>query len=282
MAASHEMAMNRGLFSEGEMALLIDRKERRNLITLARGAAFHSHAGILPHDEIIGKPYGSSFRTSHGQRLLAVKPTLAEFVYEMPRRTQIVYPKDLGAILLLADVFPGACVLEAGLGSGALTAALLWGVGLRGQVVTYELNSAQVKQGLANIYKFFPEANNLTVKVGDIYQGIEEREVDRVVLDVPEPWHVVPWAAHAFVPGGIFLSFLPTTLQVHQLCEAFRKDGRFQMVETVELILRTWHVSERSVRPDHRMVAHTGFIVTARYCPSSRLPQVDQTDSEET
>jgi tRNA (adenine57-N1/adenine58-N1)-methyltransferase len=276
--------VKRGLFQEGDMALLIDRKERRNLITLRRGDTFHSHTGMLPHDALIDQPQGAWVRTSGGQRLLAVKPTLADFVLEMPRRTQVVYPKDMGIILLLGDVFPGARVLEAGLGSGALTIALLRGVGAAGEVISYEVRAEQVKQGMANVKRFFPEADNLTVKVGDIYQGIEERDLDRIVLDVPEPWHVVPWAASALVPGGILLSFLPTTLQLHHLAEAFMEDGRFHMVETVEVLLRPWHVSQRSVRPAHRMVAHTGFITTARLCLPHRPsePAEIQLQEEET
>lgn len=271
----------RSIFQEGDMALLIDRKDRRNLITLKSGGAFHSHAGILPHDDLIGQPAGLWARTSHGQRLLAVKPTLADFVLEMPRRTQVIYPKDMGAILLLGDIFPGARVLEAGFGSGALTAALLWGVGTEGEVVSYEIRPEQVEGGLANVRRIFPNAENLEVKVGDVYQGIEERDLDRIVLDVPEPWHVVPWAAQALVPGGILLSFLPTTLQIHQLGEAFREDGRFHMVETVEIILRSWHVSQRSVRPDHRMVAHTGFLTTARLCTLRNSQVPDETPLQE-
>jgi tRNA (adenine57-N1/adenine58-N1)-methyltransferase len=276
--------VKRGLFQEGDMVLLIDRKERRNLITLRRGDTFHSHTGTLSHDALIDQPQGTWARTSGGQRLLAVKPTLADFVLEMPRRTQVVYPKDLGVILLLGDIFPGARVLEAGLGSGALTIALLRGVGVTGEVISYEVRAEQVEQGMANVKRFFPEVDNLTVKVGDIYQGIEERDLDRIVLDVPEPWHVVPWAASALVPGGILLSFLPTTLQLHQLAEAFMEDGRFHMVETVEVLLRPWHVSQRSVRPAHRMVAHTGFITTARLCLPHRSsePAEIQLQEEET
>ena len=271
----------RSVFQEGDMALLIDRKERRNLITLKSGDAFHSHTGILPHDDLIGQPQGCWARTSHGQRLLAIKPTFADFVLEMPRRTQVIYRQDLGAILLLGDIFPGARVLEAGLGSGSLTIALLWSVGTEGEVVSYEVRPEQVERGLANVRRFFPETDNLTTKVGDVYQGIEERDLDRIVLDVPEPWHVVPWAAQALVPGGILLSFLPTTLQIHQLAEALMRDGRFQMMETIEVILRPWHVSQRSVRPVHRMVAHTGFITTARLCLPRTAPEPDETQSQE-
>jgi tRNA (adenine57-N1/adenine58-N1)-methyltransferase len=264
------------------MVLLLDRKERRHLITLERRGVFHSHTGTLSHDALIGQPEGIWTKTSHGQTLLAVRPTLADFVKEMPRRTQVIYPKDLGAILLLGDVFPGARVLEAGLGSGALTVALLRGVGDAGDVISYEVLPEQVERGMANVRRFFPDPHNLTVKVGDVYQGIKERNLDRIILDVPEPWHVVPWAAEALVPGGIFLSFLPTTLQLHQLGQALGEDGRFQIIETVELVLRPWYVSHRSVRPVHRMVAHTGFITTARRCaPRASAPPAKISDAEE-
>ena len=254
------------VFQEGELALLVDRKNRRYLVTLRGDRAFHSHVGALPHSEVIGSEPGSWFRTSHGQALLALRPTFADYVLEVPRVTQVVYPKDLGAILVLGDIFPGALVVEAGLGSGALTAALLRAVGERGRVVTYEIEEGYVARGLQNVRAVVPDTSNLEVRLGDIYQGIAERGVDRVVLDVPEPWHVVPHAAEALVPSGVFLSYLPTILQVHRLVEALHQDGRYQMVETVEVLLRPWYVTAQSVRPVHRMVAHTAFLVTARRC----------------
>jgi tRNA (adenine57-N1/adenine58-N1)-methyltransferase len=181
----------------------------------------------------------------------------------------VIYPKDIGAILLLGDIFPGARVVEAGFGSGALTLALLRAVGPQGSVTSYELRSDQAKKALTNIGPLLPKDHRLTVKEGDIYQGIEEAMVDRIVLDVPEPWQVVAQASEALAPGGIFLSFLPTVLQVHRLVESLNGNPCFQLVSTVEVVLRPWHVTERSVRPAHRMVAHTGFITTARKC----LPQ---------
>ncbi|MDP6549786.1 MAG: hypothetical protein QF659_06915, partial [Dehalococcoidia bacterium] len=166
----------------------------------------------------------------------------------------------------LADIFPGATVVEGGLGSGALTAALLRAVGAGGRVITYEVNESVLPKALQNLDKVVADRSNLTVTVGNIYEGIAERGVDRVVLDVPEPWQAVATVGDALVMGGIMLSFLPTVLQVHQLVLELGRDSRFQLVETVETLLRSWHVTERSVRPAHRMVAHSGFLTTAVRC----------------
>ena len=235
-------------------------------MTLKGGDAFHSHLGFLDHSQLIGSIEGEWFQTSNGHRLLALKPTLADYVLEMKRVTQVVYPKDIGAIIILADVFPGARVVEAGFGSGALTLALLRAVGERGSVTSYELREGQAQKALKNIGPLLPQNHRLTIKEGDIYQDIQEREVDRLILDLPEPWQVVRSASEALVPGGIFLSFLPTVLQIHQLVMALNAELCYQLIETVEVIVRPWHVTQRSVRPTHRMVAHTGFITTARKC----------------
>ena len=255
-----------GTFQDGDLALLIDRKGRRYLLRLDGPSTFHTHIGTLPHEQIIGKEPGDWLRTSRGHTLLALKPTLGDYVLSMPRGSQVIYPKDLGNILVMADIFPGATVVEAGLGSGALTAALVRAVGESGKVITYEIREDMVARGLKNLESFISDMQRHTLRMGDIYQGIDERNVDRVVLDVPEPWEVVPWAAESLTMGGIFLSFLPTVLQVHQLARALSLDTRFQLIETVETLLRPWSVTERSVRPAHRMVAHSGFITTARRC----------------
>ena len=256
----------RGRFQEGDLALLIDRKGRRYLLTLSEGSAFHTHVGTLPHKEIIGQEQGGWVHTSRGQSLLAIKPTLGDYVLAMPRGSQVIYPKDLGNILMLADIFPGATVVEAGLGSGALTSVLLRAVGETGRVITYEVRDDMVAKAMRNISVLASNPCRHTLNMGDIYKGIHEQDVDRVVLDVPEPWHVVSQAAKVLTMGGIFLSFLPTVLQVHQLVQALTSDSRFQLIETVEVLLRPWSVTQRSVRPAHRMVAHTGFITTARRC----------------
>ena len=251
-------------FQEGEFALLVDFKGRHYLTRLARDETFYTHMGHVTHAEMIGGQEGSWVATNKGHLLLVFRPTLADFVLEMPRPRQVIYPKDLGAILLYADIFPGARVVEAGLGSGSLTMALLRAVGHHGGIVSYELREDVAEKALANINAMLPNVDNLTVRIADIYQGIQERDLDRIVLDLPEPWHVVPSAGQALVPGGIFLSFLPTVLQVHDLVITLNESGIFQLVLTQEVMLRSWHVTKRSVRPDHRMVAHTGFLVTAR------------------
>ena len=254
------------LFRPGELALLLDRKSRRYMLTLAQGETFHSHLGRLQHDQLIGGSVGGWYRTDRGHTLLAVRPTLGDYVRQMPRGPQIIYQKDLGNIVSFADIFPGAVVIEGGLGSGALTAALLRAVGPEGRVITYEIDEAVLPKAMRNISRVIPDSANLEVKIGNIYEGIKERNVDRVVLDVPEPWQAVGHIADALVMGGVMLSFLPTILQVHRLVGALEQDGRFQLIESMETLLRTWHVTERSVRPDHRMVAHSGFLTNAIRC----------------
>ena len=270
IASDADVQSEGGTFREGDLALLIDRKGRRYLLTLGKDSTFHTHVGTLQHREIIGEEQGGWFRTSLGQSLLAVKPTLSDYVMAMPRGTQVVYPKDLGIILMQADIFPGATVVEAGLGSGALTAALLRAVGEKGRVKTYEVREDMVERAMRNLQVLVPNLSSHTLNLADIYQGIEESDVDRIVLDVPEPWHVVPWASRALNMGGIFLSFLPTVLQIHRLVEDLSSDSSFQLIETSEVLLRPWSVTHRSVRPAHRMVAHTGFLTTARKCAPRR------------
>ena len=273
-------AVRRGPFREGELVLLIDRKGRRYTTELAPEKTFHSHLGTLAHDQLIGQEEGSRVTTAHGHRLLALRPTLAELVLEMPRTTQVIYPKDLGPILLRGDIFPGARVVEAGLGSGALTSALLRAVGEHGQVTSYEVRADLVPRALRNIRVAVPDVDNLTVKAQDIYEsGIQDEEVNRVVLDLAEPWRLVASAAEALVPGGIFLGFLPTVLQIHQLVLTLEDDGRFQLIEAVEVLERPWYVTRRSVRPTHRMVAHTGFIVTARRCVELPVPAREEPEA---
>jgi len=256
-------AAPRGLFRAGEMVLLVDSKKRRHLITLCEGGEFHTHAGMLAHDDLIGHHDGSVVRTARGSRLTAVRPTLAEYVLEMPRGAQVIYPKDLGPILLLGDVFPGARVLESGLGSGALTTTLLRAIGPEGRLTGYEIRDDFARRAAANVESFLGAGQPLDVHVRDVYQGIDESDLDRVFLDLPEPWRVIEHAAAALHPGGILLSYLPTILQVGRLCEALG-ESPFGMVESVEILQRGWHVEGQSIRPDHRMVAHTGFLTVAR------------------
>jgi tRNA (adenine57-N1/adenine58-N1)-methyltransferase len=195
----------------------------------------------------------------------------------MPRGAQVIYPKDLGAIVMAADIFPGAEVLEAGTGSGALTMTLLRAVGVEGRVISEEIREDFARRAVANIRRFMGETPNLEVRIRDIYQGIDVHEVDRIVLDLPEPWRIVDGVAKALRPGGYVASFLPTVLQVKQLVDTLTRQGAFALVETVELLERHWHVADLSIRPEHRMVAHTGFLTVARK-GIGFFPRVRRTD----
>lgn len=250
-------------FAVGDRVLLVDAKKRRHLITLAEDGAFHSHAGVLAHDELLGRSEGITVRTTMGARLIALRPTLAEYVLEMPRGAQVIYPKDLGPILVLADVAPGARVLESGVGSGALTMALLRAVGAEGAVVGYELREDFAERARSNVEGMLGPDVPLSIEVRDTYEGIDEEHLDRILLDLPEPWQVVKHAQQALRPGGILLAYLPTIGQVARLREQIASSS-FGMAQTVEVLQRSWHVDGQSVRPDHRMVAHTGFLTAAR------------------
>ena len=252
-----------GPFRVGEHVLLLDRKRRRHLIRLQVGGEFHTHAGVLDHDAIIGQDEGATLRTTRGANLLAIRPTMSEFILEMPRGAQVIYPKDLGPILMLADVFPGAQILESGIGSGALTMTLLRAIGPTGHVTGYEIRDDFANRAQRNVEAFLGPDLPLTVEVRDVYAGIDLRDLDRIILDLPEPWQVVEHAAAALRPGGIFLSYLPTILQVSTLRERLAESA-FGMAETIEVLHRGWNVDGMSVRPDHRMVAHTGFLTVAR------------------
>jgi len=252
------------LFAAGERVLLVDNRRRRHLVILVDGGQFHTHAGIIAHDDVIGHVDATTVRTTRGARLTALRPTLAEYVLEMPRGAQVIYPKDIGPILMLADIFPGARILESGVGSGALTSALLRAIGPTGSIKGYEIREDFAKRAIENVHGFLGTDVPLDVEVRDVYEGIDEREIDRVVLDLPEPWRVVKHAADVLVPGGIMLAYLPTILQVGRLKEEL-SSAPFSMIETIEVLHRSWHVEGQSIRPDHRMVAHTGFLTVARH-----------------
>jgi tRNA (adenine57-N1/adenine58-N1)-methyltransferase len=252
-----------GKFAAGDRVLLVDNKGRRHLVSLEAGGQFHTHAGIVAHDDLIDHADGTTVRTSRGARLVAVRPTLAEYVLEMPRGAQVIYPKDIGPILVLADVFPGARILESGVGSGALTTALLRAIGPTGHIAGYEIRDDFATRAIANVHGFLGDDVPLDVEVRDVYEGIDERDLDRVMLDLPEPWRVVKHAVSSLRTGGILMAYLPTILQVGRLREEIA-NSPFGMAETVEVLQRGWHVEGQSIRPDHRMVAHTGFLTHAR------------------
>jgi tRNA (adenine57-N1/adenine58-N1)-methyltransferase len=264
--------VNEGLpLQDGEQVLLIDQRGKRHLIFLRKSETFHSDRGWIPHDSVIGQPDGSWVRSSMGLRHLAVRPTLAEFVLDMPRGAQVIYPKDLAMILFWADIYPGSRVLEAGMGSGALTLALLRAVGPEGRVISYEQREEFARRALANIHMRLGEVSTLTVRLRPVEDGIgEEEPVDRVLLDLPEPWALTAAVKGVLRPGGIFLSYVPTILQAQQTSEALQRDPHWGLVETFETLVRPWNIEGQSVRPFHRMVAHTGFITVARrVVPSS-------------
>lgn len=251
-------------FEPGERALLVDSRGRRYLITLRAGEQFHFHLGAVDHDAIIGSSEGIRVFSTNGAPVIAFRPSLAEYILKMPRGATVVYPKDIGIILVGADIAPGHVVLEAGTGSGALALALLRAVGERGRVITYERREDFHARARANIESFLGKLpETLDMRLGDVTEGIPERGIDRVVLDLPEPWTVVPVARESLRGGGIWCSYVPTVPQVQQTVEALRTAG-FAEVATVEALLRPWHVEGQSVRPEHRMVAHTGFVTTAR------------------
>lgn len=253
-----------GLLAVGDVVLLLDRRGRRYLATLAAGGVHDLRGGRIPHDLMIGREEGSAVESSRGERVRVFRPTLAEFVLEMPRGAQVIYPKDLAMMTLWGDVYPGATVVEAGTGSGALTMALLRAVGERGRVFSYEIREDFARQARRNILRLIGEPKNLTVRAHDIYNGIPDLPIDRLLLDLPEPWRVVPHAAQALRPGGIWVSYVPTVPQAAQTVETLRGAGVFATIETFETLLRPWNIEGLSVRPAHRMVAHTGLITTAR------------------
>ena len=249
-------------FASGERALLVDGKGRKYIVTLSPGGEFHTHAGFVLHDAVLGGEEGTVVRSSGGARYVVLRPTLSDFVLKMPRGAQVIYPKDLGPLLLLADVFPGCRILEAGVGSGALSMTLL----RAGASVTgYELRADFAARAQANVAAFLgPEAlERFDVQQRDVYDGIDEPDLDRVVLDVPEPWRVVKHAEGALRNGGIFVSYLPTIGQVAQLREEL-SGCAFALAQSLEVLQRSWHIEGQSVRPDHRMVGHTGFLTSAR------------------
>lgn len=256
------MTEPRGPLRDGELVYLFDSKDRRYLVTLAEGKEFHTHSGHVEHDRIIGANEGDTLRSTRGGAYTVLRPTLSDFILKMPRGAQVIYPKDIGPILMLADVGPGDRVLESGVGSGALSMALLRA---GAHIVGYELREDFANRARTNVERFLgPSAlDRYAVEIRDCYDGIDTGEVDRVVLDLPEPWRVVPHAATVLRPGGLIVSYSPSILQVTQFRTALDTAG-FLLAQTLEVLNRGWHIEGAAVRPDHRMVAHTGFLTVAR------------------
>jgi tRNA (adenine57-N1/adenine58-N1)-methyltransferase catalytic subunit len=256
-----------GPFEEGDRVQLTDPKGRMHTLVLTPGKAFHTHRGALEHDALIGQPDGSVVTSSGGTVYLALRPLLADYVLSMPRGAQVIYPKDAAQIVAMGDVFPGAKVLEAGAGSGALTCSLLRAVGLGspgGTVTSYELRPDFADIARRNVEAFFGgPMPNWTLRVGDV-GACAEAGFDRIILDMLTPWECLPLLSRALVPGGVFVGYVATTPQLSELVEALREHGGFTEPRAWESLVRDWHADGLAVRPDHRMIAHTAFLVSSR------------------
>ncbi len=256
-------------FESGERVMFVDARGRSYLVKLHTGGTFHTHGGTLAHDLVLGRPEGTTLETEKGMVLTVFRPRLADVVLKMPRGAQVVYPKDLGTIVVYADIFPGARVLEAGTGSGALTLALCRAAGAEGRVVSYEMREEHQVQAIANIEAFHGKIpDQLELRSGDVREvALTGERYDRAVLDLPEPFGVLEALRQVLEPGGIVCAYLPTTIQVQQLVLALEQQG-YHHEETFETMHRSWHVTHRSVRPDHRMIGHTGFLTIGRLMPA--------------
>lgn len=248
----------------GDSVVFIDRKERQYLRVLRPGTRVHLRGGTLQADHLIGLEEGRVVYNTAQEAFLMLRPSFAELIPNLPRQAQVIYPKDIGPILLWGDIYPGATVVEVGAGPGALTMALLRAVGTQGRVISYEARADFAEMAQGNVRQFHGDAPNWTIKLGDALAGIDERGVDRMTVDISEPWLLLPVAAVALRPGGLILGYVPTALQVKQFVDGLRAHGGFGAVQAFETLLRFWHVKNLSVRPEHRMIGHTGFIVVAR------------------
>jgi tRNA (adenine57-N1/adenine58-N1)-methyltransferase catalytic subunit len=254
----------RGRLTAGDSVMFIDRKRRRYLRTLRAGVKIPLRDGTIDADALIGSADGVRIANSANETFLVLRPTYPDLVLLLPREAQVIYPKDIASILVWGDVSPGATVIEAGVGPGALSMALLRAVGPSGRVVSYDCRADHIEMAKKNVARFFGEAPQWTVKLGDVYESIDEKTVDRVIFDLPEPWRALEGAAAALVAGGVLVAYVPTVLQVKALVDALHTHSAFGATETFETLQRFWHVREISIRPEHRMVAHTGFVTVAR------------------
>jgi tRNA (adenine57-N1/adenine58-N1)-methyltransferase len=287
------ITQRRGPFEVGDQVQLTDPKGRRNRVVLVAGQAFHTHRGSVAHDDLIGQPEGVVVRASAGTLYVALRPLLADYTVSMSRGAAVVYPKDAAQIVGLADIFPSARVIEAGAGSGALSCWLLRAIGETGQLVSYERRADFAEIARRNVERYFGAPHPAwRLVVGDLPAADATRlDFDRVVLDMLAPWEHVSAAAGWLIPGGLLCSYVATTTQLSRVVEALRGHGSFDEPAAWESFLRGWHVEGLAVRPEHRMVGHTGFLVTARRLadgviapPRRRRPAKgaqDTTDSED-
>jgi tRNA (adenine57-N1/adenine58-N1)-methyltransferase len=267
-------------FAENEPVVFFDRKERAYYDILKAGKNTNIRGDLLAHEKIIGHTEAFLMYSQREVRYWVFRPTLNEHVVLMPRGATVIYPKDLGVILQYADIYPGAKVVEAGLGSGALATTLLRMVGPEGKVISYEIRQDFIENAKKNIRLYFGEAANHLVRELNIYEKFEEDEVDRLLLDLPEPWRVVPLAASRLRHGAIICSYSPTILQVKAFVESLHRSKCFAVITTLETLLRRWHLESMSVRPELRMIGHTGFLTFARKV-EQQITSVDEQTVDE-
>jgi tRNA (adenine57-N1/adenine58-N1)-methyltransferase catalytic subunit len=266
-----------GAFVVGDRVQLTDPKGRLHTVVLEPGKQFHTHRGAIEHDDLIGAPEGSVVMSTANTGYLAFRPLLADFVLSMPRGAQVIYPKDAAQIVGFGDVGPGMRVLEAGAGSGALTCSLLRAVGSEGTVTSYERREDFADVARGNVGAFFGEVPaNWSLRLGDLAEHPAEEVVDRVVLDMLEPWAVLPTVAAALRPGGVLVGYVATVTQLSTYVEALRAQGLWTEPHAWETLLRPWHAVGLAVRPEHRMVAHTAFLVTARRLAEGTVAPIRQ------
>lgn len=252
-----------GPFQPGDRVQLTDPKGRKYTVVLAAGEQYHTHRGALAHDDLIGVPEGSVVTSAGGTAFLALRPLLPDYVLSMPRGAQVIYPKDAAQIVMWGDIFPGARVLEAGAGSGALTCSLLRAVGDAGSVTSYEVRADHAEHAERNVQRFFGELpSNWALHVADVAE--HTGEVDRIILDMLAPWDVLPTVAEHLVPGGVLVVYVATVTQLSRVTEALREQEHWTEPQAWETLHRPWHVVGLAVRPEHKMQAHTAFLLTAR------------------
>ena len=256
---------NDGYFSEGDRIQLTDPKGKMYTFTITQGKEWHTHKGWIVHNDLIGLPEGSVVSTSAGLKFTAFKPLLGDFVLSMPRGATIVYPKDAAMIVGVADVFPGAKVIEAGVGSGALSISLLRAIGSEGELSSFERREDFADIARENVSTYFGKLpSHWKLTVGSVQESATDKKYDRVILDMLAPWECVAFASEVLRPGGVFLAYVATTTQLSATAEALKEDGRFTEPLSSETIVRDWHHEGLAVRPMQRMIGHTGFLIVSR------------------
>lgn len=272
------MTPRRGVFQVGDHVQLRGPKGTLHTVTLEKGGSFHTHKGQILHDDVLGLPEGSVVNTDRDIPYLALRPLLSDFVLSMARGAAIIYPKDAAQIVSLADIQPGHRVMEAGVGSGALSMSILRAIGEEGSLTSLERRDEFAQIAQANAETFFGHSiPHWTIEVGDFQElalAHAEGSVDRVVLDMLAPWECIAAVSHVLIHGGVLAVYVATVTQLSRVVEEVRASGRFTRPESLEVLLRPWHVEGLAVRPEHRMIGHTGFLMTARaLAPGVALPE---------